>query len=186
MADARDRDRVPPGMDDQVLETSRLILELIHAGYTKASPTLTTRGEPPAHGEGLQGVRLSRQGLRAAIELYQRGELTMGELASNLGVSRGWASRVVEELESVRLAERATDPHDRRVVRVRLASSASEVVGRAYRWRGEAIERALAGLDETERRAVRLFLSRVIDELAADDAELELRPASDGGATQGK
>ena len=185
MAPARDRHRVPPGLDDQVLETSRLVLELVHTGYTRASPTRTMGGEGPAHGEGLEGVRVSRQGLRAAIELYQRGELTMGELASNLGVSRGWASRVVEELESVRLAERETDPHDRRVVRVRLVSSASDVVGRAYRWRGEAIERALAGLDETERRAVRLFLSRVIDELAVEDAELELRPTSNGDATHG-
>jgi DNA-binding MarR family transcriptional regulator len=121
-----------------------------------------------------QGV--SQPAIRAAIELHQRGELTMGQLAEGMGISKGWASRVVEELETAAIVERAGDPADRRVVRVRLAASAREAVGVAYRWRMEPIERALAGLDPVQRRAVRTFLARLIDELTAADAAGEPAP----------
>ncbi len=90
----------------------------------------------------------------------------MGELASALGMSAGWATRVVDELVSTGFAERITDPHDRRVVHVRLAAAARDVAEGAYRWQAEAIERALAGLDPAGRQAVRVFLARAIDELS--------------------
>jgi DNA-binding MarR family transcriptional regulator len=145
---------------------SRLVLQLLHAGATVRTPGHATGGMAGTW----QGV--SQPAIRAAIELHQRGELTMGQLADGMGISRGWASRVVEELEIAAIVERGGDPADRRVIRVRLAASARDAVETAYRWRMEPIERALTGLDPGGRRAVRTFLSQLIDELTA--------PAGDG------
>ena len=46
-----------------------------------------------------------------------------------------------------------------------LSISATDVVERAYLWRAEAIDRALAPLDPAGRAAVRTFLRHAVDEL---------------------
>lgn len=157
--------RLPPEaerLSEEALETSRLVLELIHAAYPSRERESADR-PPPGH--VTDGRPLSRGAIRASIQIYQRGQATMGELASGLGMSNAWASRVVEELVRAGLGERSTDPADRRVVHVRLTPGAVGFVESAYRWRGEAVERALGELDPDGRAAVRRFLERTIEEL---------------------
>lgn len=156
-------------LSDDALETSKLLVELIHV--VQASRASTTVGGRP-HGAAAPGdphpggsSAVSPQAIRASIHLYQHGPRTIGELAQGLGVSLGWASRVVSELEAAGLVTRSGDPADRRVVHVSLAPSAIAVVEEAYRWRGDAIERALNGLDAEGRAAVQAFLRRAIEEL---------------------
>jgi DNA-binding MarR family transcriptional regulator len=143
-----------------------LVLELIHIGYREHSATSGTTFDAGAHfAEG--APRISKQGVRAAIHLYVAGGLTMGELAAKAGMSAGWASKVVDELVAAGYVERHPDPADRRIVHVRLAPDAVRAVEQAYSWRGDAVERALAGLDAAGREAVRGFLTRLVAELSA-------------------
>ena len=158
---------------DAALEIGRLVLELIHV----ASGANDADGRPDAsssrgggHGPEPRPVA-SPHAVRAAIHVYQHGERTVGELAEGLGISMGWASRVVSELEASGLVARMSDPHDRRVVRVSLTPQAIEVVHRAYRWRADAIDRALAPLDDAGRVAVRTFLRGAVEELASASRE---------------
>jgi DNA-binding MarR family transcriptional regulator len=152
-----------PGLAPDVVETSELLLQLIHAAHGA--------GGGPDVGHGPSAERsLSPHAIRAAIHIHLRGERTIGDLARGLGVSYGWASRIASELESSGLVERRTDAGDRRVVHVALAPSAVEVIEQAYRWRGGAIERALEPLDERGREAVRVFLRRATRELAGPAA----------------
>lgn len=72
---------------------------------------------------------------------------------------------------------RQTSETDRRVVRVTLTPEAFAMVTSAYRWQGEAVERALATLDADGRRTVTAFLRRVVDELAT--AGRERRPTAE-------
>jgi DNA-binding MarR family transcriptional regulator len=159
-------------MSDESLETSKLLVEFLHVTYA------TRRQDPSAAGgEGLgpeSSTRraddaltteqpMSAHAVRAAIHIYQHGVRTVGQLSSGLGISYGWASRVVDELEAAHFIVREPDPSDRRVVRVRLDEAALERVERAYAWRGEAVSQALEPLTEGERTAVRTFLRRVID-----------------------
>jgi DNA-binding MarR family transcriptional regulator len=155
----------PTPLSDDALETSKLVVELVHAA-------LATRDAdaPAARGRTDTSWRVSPHAVRATIHIYQHGERTIGELATGLGVSLGWSSRIVSELEAAGLVIRTTDPDDRRVVRVTLAPEALAIVEHAYRWRGDAIEHALAGLDPEGRAAVRTFLRRAIDELVAGGA----------------
>ena len=152
-----------PDLSREALETSKLVLELIHTAYATRSADCPRGTSTPGRADG-RGP--SPHGIRAAIHLYQHGGRTIGELAEGLGVSVGWASRIVNGLEFAGLAERAADPADRRIVHVRLTPGAIRLVEDVYRWRGDAIERALAVLDEPGRAAVQAFLRRAVDELA--------------------
>jgi DNA-binding MarR family transcriptional regulator len=166
--------RQPEGrLSEGTLETSRLLLELLHAAYaTRNLDEDAVENADPAEGGGESGrahgtatPALSSHAVRAAIHVYQNEERTVGQLASGLGVSYGWASRIVEELGAAGYVTRERDADDRRVVRVRLNPEKVAEVERAYRWRGRAVEEALEPLSQSEREAVRLFLRRVTERL---------------------
>lgn len=175
-----------PGSEAE-LAIGRLVLELVHL-RAEAEPGAGPSGGPAASSAGHGGpsaradlsvARVSRQAIRASIELYQRGELTMGALAAGLGMSPGWATRVVEELVGQGFVERAVDPRDRRVVRVRLAPGAHDMAGQAYRWRSELVRRALEGFGPAERAAVRKFLDRIVADLTGTASERDAPGAPD-------
>jgi DNA-binding MarR family transcriptional regulator len=180
-APSRGTDRAPGRPSEgpaETLETARLVVELLHAAYA------TRRDDAGSGATAMHGVRsgeagrpappLSPHAVRAAIHVYQHRERTVSQLAAGLGISQGWASRVVEELEERGYLVKERDAVDRRVVWVRLSPDAIEDVERAFRWRDDVVSRALDGLDSDERVAVRTFLRRLVDGLHAS--------ASDGGA----
>lgn len=150
----------PAPLSDDALETSKLIVELMHVVQASGGAAAV----PAEQGSDKPRERISPHAIRASIHLYQHGERTISELASGLGISLGWASRVVSELEDSGLVSRVVDPNDRRVARVSLAAPATKMVERAYRWRGDAIERALQGLDADGRAAVQQFLRNAVAE----------------------
>ncbi len=151
---------------DEAFETSRLLVDLLHAAHASRRTNDTPEGAPP--GTGRHAAPASEHAIRAAIYLYQHGERTVGQLASGLGISRGWASRVAEELIERGLAAREGDPGDRRVVRLRLTEDSLIEIERAYRWRGDVVEAALAEHGPAERMAIRRFLRQVSAGLAGD------------------
>jgi DNA-binding MarR family transcriptional regulator len=153
-------------ISEQALETSRLLVEFLHAAYA------TRHMDPAENGKahGTASVDVSTHAVRAAIHVHQHGERTVGQLASGMGISYGWASRVVDELEAAGYLTRERDTGDRRVVRVRLNEDKRDEVERAYRWRGHAVEEALEPLSEQERDAVRVFLRRINELLLGDQA----------------
>jgi DNA-binding MarR family transcriptional regulator len=152
---------VDPALDSAV-ETSRLLLELLHVAYAnRGAGAGATREGPGGHG----GSSTSTHAMRAAIHVHQHGTRTIGELAAGLGISYGWASRIVAELEASGMVRRSDDPHDRRVVNVSLTDEATQTLADVYRWRRDAVARALGPLDAAGRDAVTVFLRRITDEL---------------------
>lgn len=154
------------------LEISRLLVEVLQLGH------VGRRGGPPVGGEtatipgaleaaggarGARGGPLTSHVIRAAIHVYDNGPQTISQLAAGMGISQGWASRVVDEMERAGYLERERDPDDRRVVRVRLVPAAIERVEMAYRWRGDSVEEALEGMSPAQRAAVTAFLRRFVD-----------------------
>jgi DNA-binding MarR family transcriptional regulator len=175
-------DRIPTGTPSpaaaagptavDALEISKLLVEVLQLGHAGR------RGGPPARGEtaaipgaleaaagtgAARGGPLTSHVIRAAIHVYDNGPQTISQLAAGMGVSQGWASRVVDEMERAGYLERERDPDDRRVVRVRLVPAAVERVEMAYRWRGDSVEEALEGMSPAERAAVTAFLRRFVD-----------------------
>jgi DNA-binding MarR family transcriptional regulator len=157
----------------EALEISRLLVEVLRVGYvgqrTGPDPATTGAAGSPTAGDASAAASAEVVGptsahvIRAAIHIHDEGPQTIGQLARGLGISQGWASRVVDELERAGYVERERDPADRRVVRVRLTPMAVERVERANRWQGGAVEAALAGMESGERAAVTVFLRRFIE-----------------------
>jgi DNA-binding MarR family transcriptional regulator len=157
-------------LSDETLETSRLLVEFLHAAYAVRRGSVD--GSPAASGtialEASGGTTLrpiSEHAVRAAIHVYQHGDRTVGQIAGGLGISYGWASRVIEELEAARYVTRVRDVDDRRVVHVQLEPSARATVEEAYRWHADAVQAALAPLSRTEQVAVRAFLRHLTAQL---------------------
>jgi DNA-binding MarR family transcriptional regulator len=164
------------------VEISKLLVEVLQVGHvgrrggpdsgdpssTGASVGGASEGQEPVEGSipGHAGS-VSSHLIRAAIHIYGNGPQTIGQLATGLGVSQGWASRLVDEMERAGYVARERDPGDRRVVRVSLVPAAVERVEKAYRWRGDAVEAALEGMSPSERAAVAAFLRRFVDEVKA-------------------
>jgi DNA-binding MarR family transcriptional regulator len=169
------------GVGRAALEISKLLVEVLQVGHVgrRGGPDAGTPADggpgfeasAPASGvPGGHGGPLSSHVIRAAIHIYGNGPQTIGQLAAGLGVSQGWASRVVDEMERAGYVARERDPGDRRVVRVSLVPAAVERVEKAYRWRGDAVEAALEGMSPEERAAVAAFLRRFVDEVRASEA----------------
>jgi len=148
----------PRPISDDALEVGKAVVGLL--GVRRA-----TRG-----GATTAGHRVSSQGIRAAIHLYQHGEMTIGEMAKGLGISRGWASRVVEELERAEVVVCERQATDRRAVHVRLGPGSIPYVEGVYRVRAQAIDSSLAPFDPDERAVIIRFLQRLEDELRAATA----------------
>jgi len=168
---------LPPGR--AALAISKLLVEVLQVGRMgrggAPDPTAPAgaRGAfaantlPDAGVPGRHGGPISSHVIRAAIYIYGHGPQTIGQLAAGLGVSQGWASRIVDEMERAGYVERERDPVDRRVVRARLVPAAVERVELAYRWRGDAVEAALEGMSPDERTAVAEFLRRFVEAVRA-------------------
>jgi len=170
--------RTSPKISPAALETSRLLLEFLHAAYATRNldrgPGESGDADGPANGNARpHGTTddVSAHAVRVAIHVHQHGERTVGQVASGLGISYGWASRVVEEAESSGYLIRERDPDDRRVVRVRLNPEREEEVERATQWRGQEVQAALEPLTEAEAEAVRLFLCRVTELILGGEPE---------------
>jgi DNA-binding MarR family transcriptional regulator len=158
-----------PVSRDEAFETSRLVVELLHAAHaSRRGGGGGEAGSPDGPHGAMHEQPASEHAIRAAIYLYQHGERTVGQLAAGLGISRGWASRVADELVTRGHAARESDPVDRRVVHLRLTEGSLAEIERAYRWRGDVVAAALAEHGPAERAAIRRFLQRVASELEAE------------------
>jgi DNA-binding MarR family transcriptional regulator len=171
--------RANVGVSDAALETSCLLLEFLHAAYATRNVDRSpgddggSNGGSNGEGSGAHGTaeEVSAHAVRVAIHVHQHGERTVGQVAAGLGISYGWASRVVEEAEASGYLIRERDPDDRRVVRVRLNPEKRKEVERASEWRGREVQAALEPLTEDEGEAVRLFLRRVTDLILGGEPE---------------
>src|SRR5439155_6243857 len=70
---------------------------------------------------------LSPHQVRVVMTLVKQPGRTISELAEAVGISLGWASRVVEVLEATGHVQRERDPDDRRVVRVSLTPAVQAI-----------------------------------------------------------
>ena len=94
---------------------------------------------------------------------HEPAELSVKEVSDRLGISFPAASRAVEPLVQRGFVERAEDPADRRVKRVRTTKAGDRLVERLVATRIESFEQMLDGFSATERRK----LGDALDEILA-------------------
>jgi DNA-binding MarR family transcriptional regulator len=97
------------------------------------------------------GRKLTPSKLRALDLLAQHDGLRVGELAERVGVDDTTATRLVDRLEDLGLAERHGEQGDRRAIRVGLTREGRELVGGVAAQRQQFFADVLASLDPDER-----------------------------------
>jgi DNA-binding MarR family transcriptional regulator len=94
---------------------------------------------------------------------HEPEELSVKDVSERLGISFPAASRAVEPLVKRGIVERAEDPADRRVKRVRTTRDGDRLVERLIATRIKSFEQLLEGFSVTERRK----LGDALDEILA-------------------
>ncbi len=94
------------------------------------------------------------------------GTTSATDLARAAELNPGAMTRLIDKLAARGLVERHADPDDRRVVRIRLSEQGEAIWRDIDQCGGRVRERAMSGMDETERLAFIRALEQVRDNLA--------------------
>ena len=105
----------------------------------------------PAMESVLDRVGLNLPQFNAVSILGEKGELTMGELSKELGVTMGAGTNLMDKLVEAGLAGRLRTESDRRVVRVSLTPKGTDALDRASRDIARFWSEVVGGLDPAER-----------------------------------
>jgi len=97
------------------------------------------------------GSKLTPSKLRGLELLGQHDGLRIGELADRLGVDDTTATRLVDRLEELDLAERHSEEADRRAILVGLTAEGQKLVGGVAAQRQQFFADVLATLEPDER-----------------------------------
>ncbi|HTW41402.1 MAG TPA: MarR family transcriptional regulator [Solirubrobacteraceae bacterium] len=109
----------------------------------------------------LAGDELSHAQFELLIELSERGELSVGELAAAARLTPATVTQMLDHLAACGHVERARSQADRRVVVSRLTpQGAGKIEAKRAAWQ-ERWEQALAGLDAAELHAATRVLTRL-------------------------
>ena len=106
----------------------------------------------------------------AALEQLRAGQLTVGELASRLGLSMPTVSGVLADLDRAGFVERHPDPTDRRRTIVQFAPGQIDLIGRWLDGAASPLARVLDQLSPSEQQAFLKAMSLLETELQGLDA----------------
>lgn len=93
----------------------------------------------------------------------------MSDVAEGLGVSFPAATKTIDRLVKKDLASRSEDPHDRRVVRIRLTDLGRPLVADIHRERDRRFNRVLEKLDGDAREALNKGMESFISAAIEDE-----------------
>ena len=92
------------------------------------------------------------------------GRLTMSRLSTDVALTTGGVTRLVDRMVEAGLVERQQCPNDRRSVHVVLTPEGRAVLGRAIAAHIEGIDRHLmAHLDDSDRASLEAALTKILD-----------------------
>jgi len=100
---------------------------------------------------GTGDVHLERSSYGILCQLADEGPQRLGALASAFGIDPSTITRQVQALESLGLAQRTTDPTDRRASILDLTAEGSDALDRTRRHRRDRLEQVLAHWDPADR-----------------------------------
>lgn len=108
--------------------------------------------------------------LEALRQLRRDGGMTMAELAQSQGIGLSSATALADRLLRQGLAQRTSDAHDRRVVRVVPTDAAVQLVERFAAAKRRTARHALDSLDDGEAATLLALLRKLADAPPASEA----------------
>jgi len=154
----------PRGLRAQAVELSRRWHEL--SGLLASRRLLASLYE---------SAQLTPTKLRALDLLAESGSLRVGELAERVGIEETTATRLVDRLEDVGVAERRGSPGDRRVTVVGLTPAGEQLVAEIVERRERLFTDVLAELEPAERAELVRLTAKAADVLRSRSEELVRR-----------
>ncbi|MDQ2971846.1 MAG: MarR family transcriptional regulator [Pseudomonadota bacterium] len=115
------------------------------------------------------GFELSFSQYLALKKLGAEGPMTAGELARAMRHNPGAFTRILDKLEQLDYLRRVPDSTDRRTLRIELTESGRTLWKRINACGERAAERALHDSSDKQRAQLHALLSRVLDNLRAED-----------------
>lgn len=113
--------------------------------------------------------------------LMQEGPMTAGQLATRLNLTTGAVTSVIDRLEKAGLAERATDPSDRRKVMVRVIATNLGKIGSVYQSMGKAFQELLKTYSLEQLQFLVEFYQASVDLTRSEIAKLAESNTSQSG-----
>jgi DNA-binding MarR family transcriptional regulator len=107
----------------------------------------------------------------AALEQLRGGPVTVGELASRLGLTLSTVSGVLADLDRAGLVERSPDPDDRRRTIVQITPGQATVISQWLDGAASPLARVLGKLTPGEQQAFLKAMKLLEAELQGNDAQ---------------
>jgi DNA-binding MarR family transcriptional regulator len=115
----------------------------------------------------LEEMRFTPAQVHCLLWLGSDGELTMGEIASRLGITEKTITGVVDRLENDGQVRRVRSEDDRRIVRVHLTAKGAAIYRRFDASLQKKIALVLSTLSAAERRALLGIIKKISERLPA-------------------
>ena len=126
---------------------------------------------------GPHGPRLEQAQLDALeILATERAGLAMSDFADAMRVDPSTATRAVDRLQRLGLAQRVQQDDDRRYVLARATPEGIRTIRRVARLRALGMQRLLESFDENEREEFAAYLERFVDSIDRLVEELDEGP----------
>lgn len=122
---------------------------------------------------GTGDVHLERSSYGILCQLADEGPQRLGALASAFGLDPSTITRQVQALESLELAQRTTDPTDRRASILDLTDEGRDALERTRRHRRDRLQQVLAHWEPADREEFARLLTKFntsVEELMLADA----------------
>ena len=154
-------------------ENERLIADIMSAQQQLQHLFADDRSDP------LFASQLTMPQLKILLQLYRLGDTSGRELAGLLGVSLATMSGMVDRLVAHDLVTRAEDPTDRRVRRITLSGTGTELISNIITAGADKQLRLLKRLTDAELRTVADAMKAMV-RVAGEEAEATApAPATD-------
>jgi DNA-binding MarR family transcriptional regulator/N-acetylglutamate synthase-like GNAT family acetyltransferase len=127
--------------------------------------------------QGLHDSPYSLAQVRVMYEIAHRSGVTAGELADDLGLDRGYLSRILKRFEAKKLIAREPSADDARRHHLRLTPEGRRVFAPLERRSQQQVGAMFARLDETRQQAVLQAMTMIHTAFAAQSQ----RACADGG-----
>ncbi|MGH9763570.1 MAG: MarR family winged helix-turn-helix transcriptional regulator [Blastocatellia bacterium] len=106
--------------------------------------------------------------------IQQRKSLSIGEIATELGISAPAVTQLTDRLIRKRLIERKSAPEDRRSVLVGLSGGGKRAMGHFSDRRGDIFKEALEKASDADRKSALDAMSKILKILEGDEPETAL------------
>lgn len=132
-------------------------------GYSLAQATRAHRNEMQ-HRMAQLGLHLGQELL--IIDIHQHPDTTQAELVGRIGIEQPTIAKATTRMERTGFVERIPDPHDRRVIRLRLTEQGQAVVEAILAAWADVEATATNGLTQPETEQLTRLLNKIHNNLA--------------------